>query len=72
MYGKLGLHSWDSELNVTAATGNGNVTADGTDIFYGAGIQVAFNNLSARAGYSVYDLDGWDIESFNAGLAYKF
>ena len=72
VYGKLGLHSWDSELNVTAATGNGNVTADGTDIFYGAGIQVAFNNLSARAGYSVYDLDGWDIESFNAGLAYKF
>ena len=72
VYGKLGIHSWESTLSVNAATGSGNVTEDGTDIFYGAGIQVAFNNLSARVGYTIYDLDGEDVDSINAGLAFKF
>ena len=72
VYGKLGIHSWESTLSVNAATGNANVTEDGTDIFYGAGIQVAFNNLSARVGYTIYDLDGEDVDSINAGLAFKF
>ena len=72
VYGKLGIHSWESTLSVNAATGSANVTEDGTDIFYGAGIQVAFNNLSARVGYTIYDLDGEDVDSINAGLAFKF
>ena len=72
MYGKLGIHSWESTLSVNAATGSANVTEDGIDIFYGAGIQVAFNNLSARVGYTIYDLDGEDVDSINAGLAFKF
>ena len=72
VYGKLGIHSWESTLSVNAATGSANVTEDGTDIFYGAGIQVAFNNLSARVGYTIYDLDGDDVDSINAGLAFKF
>ena len=72
VYGKLGIHSWESTLSVNAATGSANVAEDGTDIFYGAGIQVAFNNLSARVGYTIYDLDGEDVDSINAGLAFKF
>ena len=72
VYGKLGIHSWESTLSVNAGTGSANVTEDGTDIFYGAGIQVAFNNLSARVGYTIYDLDGEDVDSINAGLAFKF
>lgn len=72
VYGKLGIHSWESTLSVNAATGSANVTEDGTDVFYGVGIQVAFNNLSARVGYTIYDLDGEDVDSINAGLAYKF
>ena len=72
VYGKLGIHSWESTLSVNAATGSANVTEDGTDVFYGVGIQVAFNNLSARVGYTIYDLDGDDVDSINAGLAYKF
>ena len=72
VYGKLGIHSWESTLSVNAATGSANVTEDGTDVFYGVGIQVAFNNLSARVGYTIYDLDGEDVDSINAGLAFKF
>ena len=72
VYGKLGLHNWDSEYNFSVATANASVSDDGTDIFYGAGIQVAYNNLSARVGFTIYDLGGDDVDSINAGLAYKF
>ena len=72
VYGKLGLHNWDSEYKFNVATANANVSDDGTDIFYGAGIQVAYNNLSARVGFTIYDLGGDDVDSINAGLAYKF
>ncbi len=34
VYGKLGLHNWESTLSVNAATGSGNISEDGTDIFY--------------------------------------
>ena len=66
------MHNWDSEYNFSVATANANVSDDGTDIFYGAGIQVAYNNLSARVGFTIYDLGGDDVDSINAGLAYKF
>ena len=72
VYGKLGLHNWESTLSVNAATGSANISEDGTDIFYGAGIQANYNNLSARVGYTIYDLDGEDVESINVGLAYRF
>ena len=72
IYGKLGLHSWESDFAITAATGSGSLTTDGTDIFYGAGIEAAFEKLTARIGYTIYDLDGEDVESINAGLSYKF
>jgi OmpA-OmpF porin, OOP family len=72
VYGKLGLHSWDSTFTVSGTTVAGSESADGTDIFYGAGIQANFNNLAARIGYTIYDLDGEDVDSINAGLAYKF
>jgi OmpA-OmpF porin, OOP family len=72
VYGKLGLHSWDSTFTVSGTTVDGSESADGTDIFYGAGIQANYNNLVARIGYTIYDLDGEDVDSINAGLAYKF
>ena len=72
VYGKLGLHSWDTTFTVSGTTVAGSESADGTDIFYGAGIQANFNNLVARIGYTIYDLDGEDVDSINAGLAYKF
>ena len=72
VYGKLGLHNWESEFKVNSGTGSANISEDGTDIFYGAGIQVAYNNLTARVGYTIFDLDGEDVDSISAGLAFKF
>ena len=72
IYGKIGLHNWESTFGVSVGTSSADVKADGTDILYGAGIEANFNNLVFRAGYSLYDFDGDDVESINAGLAYKF
>jgi len=72
IYGKIGLHNWESTFGVSVGTASADVKEDGTDILYGAGIEANFNNLVFRAGYSLYDFDGDDVTSINAGLAYKF
>ena len=65
-------------LNNTIDTGITNISSnldeddDGSDIYYGTGIEVNFINLKARVGYSLYDLDGGDIDSTNVGLSYSF
>ena len=72
IYAKIGLHSWDSDLDVAAGTASGSVSDSGTDLFYGLGVQANFENLSARLGYSMYKLDDEDVSSINAGLSFKF
>ena len=72
LYGKLGVHNWDSEFNVTSTTATANEGEDGSDVFYGAGIEANLINLKGRIGYSLYDLDGEDIKSVNVGLSYNF
>jgi opacity protein-like surface antigen len=72
LYGKLGVHNWDSEFNVTSTTATANESEDGSDVFYGAGIEANLINLKGRIGYSLYDLDGEDIKSVNVGLSYNF
>jgi OOP family OmpA-OmpF porin len=72
LYGKLGVHNWDSELNITSTTATANADEDGSDVFYGAGIEVNLANLKGRVGYSLYDLDGEDVDSINVGLSYNF
>ena len=72
LYGKLGVHNWDSEFNVTSTTATANEGEDGSDVFYGAGIEANLINLKGRIGYSLYDLDGEDIDSVNVGFIYSF
>ena len=72
LYGKLGVHNWDSELNITSTNTTANADDDGSDVFYGAGIEINLANLKGRVGYSLYDLDGEDVDSINVGLSYNF
>ena len=72
LYGKLGVHNWKSELSITSTTATASADEDGTDVFYGAGIQVSLENLNGRIGYSKFDLDGDDVDSFNVGVSYSF
>jgi len=72
LYGKLGVHMWDSKLSITSTTATANADEDGTDVFYGAGVEVSLANLKGRIGYSLYDMDGEDVTSLNVGLVYNF
>ena len=72
LYGKVGIHQWDSELSIASTTATANADEDGTDVFYGAGLELSISNLKGRIGYSLYDLDGEDIDSFNVGFTFNF
>ena len=72
LYGKLGFHNWKSELSITSTTATASAADKGTDVFYGAGIQVSLENLNGRIGYSKFYLDGDDVDSFNVGISYNF
>jgi hypothetical protein len=71
-YGKLGIHNWKSTFGVTATTVTASEDEKGTDVYFGAGIEISFDNLVGRVGYTSFDLDGEKIESTNFGLALKF
>ena len=72
LYGKLGVHNWDSELSITSTTATANADEDGTDVFYGIGLEVNLAKLKGRVGYSMYDLDGEEVDSINVGFSYNF
>ena len=72
LYGKLGVHQWESELSITSTSSDTSVDEDGSDVFYGAGVEFNLVNLQGRAGYSMYDLDGDEVDSINVGFSYNF
>ena len=72
LYGKLGVHQWDSELSIASTNSTLNADEDGTDVFYGVGLEVNLTNLKGRVGYSMYDLDGEEVDSINVGFSYNF
>ena len=72
LYGKLGIHQWDSKLNIASTDSTFNADTDGTDVFYGAGLEVTLANIKGRVGYSLYDMDGEDVTSLNVGFIYNF
>ena len=72
LYGKLGVHQLDSELNIASTDSTLNADEDGTDVFYGVGLEVNLANLKGRVGYSMYDLDGEEVDSINVGFSYNF
>ena len=72
LFGKLGVHNWDSEFEITSTTATASEDDEGSDVYYGAGIEIDLVNIKGRFGYSLYDLDGEDVDSMNAGLIIKF
>ena len=71
-YGKLGIHNWKSTFGVTATTVTASEDEKGTDVYFGGGLELKYNDLIGRVGYTSFDLDGEKIEINNIGLAYKF
>ena len=71
-YGKLGVHKWKSTFGVSSTTVTASEDEDGTEVYFGGGIELSFDNLIGRVGYTSFDLDGEKIESTNFGIALKF
>ena len=71
LYSRLGVHNWDTKFNITSTNTTANVDDDGSDVFYGFGVEVNFENFKGKVGYSVYNLDE-DVDSINVGLTYNF
>ena len=71
-YGKLGIHNWKTTFGVTSTTVTASEDEKGTDVYFGAGIEISFDNLVGRVGYTSFDLDGDKIQSTNFGIALKF
>ena len=72
LYGKLGVHQWDSEFKVSSTDTSATLDDDGSDVYYGTGLEVAISDFKGRVGYTLYDLDGEDIDSINAGFILNF
>ena len=71
-YGKLGIHNWTTTLGVTSTTVTASEDEKGTDVYFGGGLEISFDNLVGRVGYTSFDLDGDKVQSTNFGLALKF
>ena len=71
-YGKLGIHNWTTTFGVTSTTVTASEDEKGTDVFFGGGLEISFDNLVGRVGYTSFDLDGEKIQSTNFGIALKF
>ena len=71
-YGKLGIHNWKSTFGITSTTATASEDQKGTDVYFGGGLELSFDNLVGRVGYTSFDLDGDKIQSTNFGIALKF
>lgn len=69
LFAKAGLVSSDTSVR----TSLGEVSEDGEDFAYGAGLQFRLLSLSARIEYEVFDVDGVDdLNMISLGLTYTF
>lgn len=69
IYGRAGLHSWDSELK-----GSGiKVKDDGVDPMYGVGLEYfVFGPVAVGASYHVYKMDKEDVKNFSLTATFHF
>ena len=72
LYGKIGLHTWDTEFSVVSTNNNTTLDDEGTDVYFGFGVSMDLDDITGRIGYSSFDVDGDEISSLNIGISAKF
>lgn len=81
IHGKLGMVAWDGEVSASFTDGNGdrwNLSAseDGTDPFYGIGVEYEVERILLRAEYERYDIsesgEDFEIDLLSASIGYRF
>jgi len=69
VFGKLGVLSWDADLNALGET----FSEDGSDTAYGVGVSFGLGSLQIRGEYEVFDVsDIDDLTMWSVGLAWVF
>jgi len=69
IYGRVGLHSWDSELDTSGSTHKD----DGIDSMYGVGVEYfLLGPIALGAAYHVYKMDDDDIKNFSLTATFHF
>jgi len=76
LYGKVGLYLWDVDLSFTDNTGTFSGSDDGSDIFFGFGLNFIINDqLVLRGSYDLISIDiggeSFDADLVSVGLALK-
>ena len=70
---KIGMHSWDTEETLAAATASATTTDDGIDILIGIGAEYDISEKVAFVvGYDKYTLDDDDVTFLNGGIKIRF
>lgn len=70
---KVGVHFWDAEGSVASSAGNASLTDDGTDIYFGGGVQFNIHeNVAFRAEYERFKFDDEDVDYISGSLIFKF
>ena len=72
-FARLGLHAWDVTGDVTTPDQRTEVEDDGTDVFFGAGVEIALiEQFRLRIEGEHYELDDEDVRSIGGSLLYRF
>lgn len=74
IFGRVGIFMWDAELTIdTTAMGSTSDSDDGSDPFFGFGINFDVGQTTAlKAEYVVYDAFDGDVDYIGAGLDIRF
>ncbi|MFZ5785254.1 MAG: outer membrane beta-barrel protein [Acidobacteriota bacterium] len=75
VYGKVGYFFWDSELDIEGDLGDviGELSEDGQDPFYGAGLRLNFGKISVLGEYERYDSsEDFNHDLFSLGVRFTF
>ena len=69
LFGRVGAARWESKREIPLL---GSATERGTDLTYGAGVQVRFLSFAVRAEYERFELDRDSVDSVSIGFTYTF
>lgn len=73
VYGEIGIDFWDDETTIENVPGFGSANAsdDGSDIFFGGGVQLMFReNVAGFIEYKSHKLRDADVDTVGAGIKY--
>lgn len=75
VYAELGFDLWDADARYTGVPGlgNGSASDDGSDIYYGIGGYVMFNEaIGVTLEYQFHELDDVEIDTIGLGVSFTF